>query len=309
MDRKTPLIVITGPTCSGKTGVALRLAGMHPIEVVSADSMQVYRHMDIATAKPTLAEQTGLPHHLIDVVDPDEEFNAGMFSTRASEIIAEVRSRGKIPVVVGGTGLYIKALVYGLSPAPPSSARLRSCLRSMADASGTPNLWRILERLDPKTAKITNENDRVRIIRALEIVFLTGMKPSVINQGHGFSEPLYEAKVLCVMPERERLYGDIDSRVIGMVDSGLIEETKKLLDLGYEPDLRSMQTLAYKHVLEYLASGTGLDRAVSLIQRDTRRYAKRQMTWMKSHHDPGSFHSADEALMIVSGLIGEGIHA
>ncbi|HQH99832.1 MAG TPA: tRNA (adenosine(37)-N6)-dimethylallyltransferase MiaA [Deltaproteobacteria bacterium] len=307
MDRKTPLIVITGPTCSGKTGVALQLARDYPIEVVSADSMQVYRHMDIATAKPSPAELARLPHHLIDVVDPDEEFNAGMFSTRASRVIEEVRSRGKVPVIVGGTGLYIKALVYGLSPAPRGSARLRSCLKSMADKAGSPSLWRMLDRLDRETAKITNENDRVRIIRALEIAFLTGVKPSVIHRGHGFSKPLYEARLVCIMPQRERLYADIDERVIRMVDSGLIEETEKLFAMGYDPDLRSMQTLAYRHVLEFLASRIDLERAISLIQRDTRRYAKRQMTWMRSHHDPGSFCSAGDALKTVSGWLDEGL--
>lgn len=307
MDRKTPLIVITGPTCSGKTGVALRLSDNHPIEVVSADSMQVYRHMDIATAKPSRAERARLPHHLIDVVDPDEEFNAGMFSAQASKIIAEVRSRGKIPVIVGGTGLYIKALVYGLSPAPPGSAGLRSVLRSMADKSGNRHLWTMLDRLDPDTAKITNENDRVRIIRALEIAFVTGKRPSAIHQGHGFSKPLYEARLVCILPERDRLYGDIDSRVVRMIDAGLVGETEKLLAMGYEPGLRSMQTLAYRHVIEFLASRISLDCAISLIQRDTRHYAKRQMTWMRSHNANSSYHSPDEAFRIVSCWTAEGV--
>jgi tRNA dimethylallyltransferase len=286
----------------------MQLAGAYPIEVISADSMQVYRYMDIATAKPSPRERVKLPHHLIDVVDPDEEFNAGMFSAQASKVIAEIRSRAKIPVIVGGTGLYIKALIYGLSPAPPRSLKLRNFFRSIEDKNGGRNLWRILDRLDPETAKITNKNDIVRIIRSLEIIFLTGMKPSIIHQGHGFSKPLYEARLLCIMPERDRLNADINARVIRMIDSGLVTETEKLLEMGYEPGLRSMQTLAYKHMLEFLASRTDLDRAVSLIQRDTRRYAKRQVTWMKSHHEPGSFRSCDEALKLVSGWIDEGLH-
>lgn len=304
MDRKTPLVIITGPTCSGKTGVALSFARSFPIEVVSADSMQVYRHMDIATAKPTLEQQSLLAHHLIDVVDPDEEFNAGMFSSLAAVKIREIVSRGRVPVVVGGTGLYIKALVYGLSPSPPGSPELRGYFRSVLQDRGSAHLRRFLERIDPETAKKINKNDEVRVIRALETAFLTGVKPSVINRGHGFAEPGYDARVFCVVKDRDLLYRDIDERTARMMEAGLVEETEKLLGMGFGPDLRSMQTLAYKHVTGLLESRIDIDTAVANIRRDTRRYAKRQMTWNRSHYPQEVFCSPDEALKALAALLG-----
>jgi tRNA dimethylallyltransferase len=295
VDRTAPLIVITGPTGSGKTGIALDLARRFPIEAVSADSMQVYRHMDIATAKPTAAEQALLPHHLIDIRDPDEEFNAGMFMAMAAEKIGEIRARRRIPVVVGGTGLYIKALIYGLAPVPPRSSRLRDWLRSLAQARGTPHLWEALNRMDPKNAEHIRKNDAVRIARSLEIIFLTGRRASEVLGGHGFSEAWYRARIICVMPGRDLLYRSIDERVHAMVEAGLLEETWRLLELGYDPSLRSMQTLAYKHVLQLLEGRIGLPSCVGRIQRDTRHYAKRQITWMRSHYDQGSFLEPERA--------------
>lgn len=305
MDRKTPLIIITGPTGSGKTGIVLKLARSYPIEIVSADSMQVYRHMDIATAKPSSAEKAMLPHHLIDVVNPDEEFNAEMFSSRASEKITDIMSRKSIPIVVGGTGLYIKALVYGLAPAPPRSAELRDYFRGLIGRKGSLHLWQILERSDPENADKINKNDTLRIVRSLEILFLTGKKPSSVYREHGFAEARYHARTLCLMPEREKLYADIDARVVHMVESGLIDETKKLLDMGFSTHVRSMQTLAYKHIVDYLEEKIGLESAIARIQRDTRNYAKRQVTWMRSNYDQSSFHTVDEALEIIPEWIAE----
>ncbi len=299
MDRKTPLVIITGPTGSGKTAIALKLARSYPIEVISADSMQVYRYMDIATAKPTSDEQSLLTHHLIDIVDPDEEFNAEMFSTQASEKITEILSRKKIPVIVGGTGLYIKALVYGLAPAPPRSAKLRGCLRDLIERKGSVYLWHFLERIDPEIAVKINKNDSLRIVRSMEILFLTGMKPSRVYREHGFANPRYQARTVCVMPDRGKLYEDINARVVSMVETGLIDETKRLLQRGFSPNLRSMQTLAYKHMIDYLEEKIGLEATVGRIQRDTRNYAKRQITWMRSNYGRDFFHTADEALKIV----------
>jgi tRNA dimethylallyltransferase len=303
MDRQTPLIVITGPTCSGKTRLAFMLSRKQDIEVVSADSMQIYHYMDIATAKPTNEERTALPHHLIDVVNPDEPFNAGMFVRMAQEKIAEIRVRKKVPIVVGGTGLYIKALIYGLAPAPPRSEKLRSTLRSLIKRRGIIYLEFMLKRMDPDMASLIRKNDALRIIRALEIIFETGQKPISLFKAHGFHNPLYQAKIACIMPSRDLLYQDIDQRVMGMIQRGLLDETRKLLDMGYSPELQSMQTLAYRHVIMHLKGEISLDEAVRLIRRDTRRFAKRQITWMKARPDHTLFDSIEEAHDSVSAWI------
>ncbi|MBN2297605.1 MAG: tRNA (adenosine(37)-N6)-dimethylallyltransferase MiaA [Deltaproteobacteria bacterium] len=308
MDQKTPLIVITGPTGSGKTAIALDLAGLYPIEVISADSMQIYRYMDIATAKPSKKERSFLPHHLIDIVNPDEDFNAGMFAALAGQKISELLSKGRIPIVIGGTGLYIKSLVYGLIPAPAKSEKLRSYFRRLSKKKGIWLLWHFLARLDPVSAEKIAPNDSSRILRYLEIIFLSGVRPSSLHGRHGFSMPAYNVQTVCIMPERKKLYHSIDSRVYAMMDQGLVEETKGLLERGYTPALRSMQTLAYKHVIGYLNSDLSLDEAVSLIQRDTRHYAKRQITWIRSHNDQGCYYNAEEGRQVISHLIEEISH-
>lgn len=305
MDRQAPLIVITGPTCSGKTTLALAVSQEHGMEVISADSMQVYRFMDIATAKPSREEQAALPHHLIDVVDPDEQFQAGMFVKMAREKIREIRERGKVPVMVGGTGLYIKTLIYGLAPAPVRSDKIRKVLRTLIEKKGIGFLEAMLMRMDPETASRIRKNDAARIIRALEIVFLTGQKPSGIFIRHGFAQPHYDARIACIMPDRDLLYRNIDERVLKMVKTGLLEETRILLDKGYSPELSSMQTLAYKHVIRHLNGEMSLEEAIRLIQRDTRRFAKRQITWMKARPDHVYFDSADNAFRTVTGWLDE----
>ncbi|HHO75775.1 MAG TPA: tRNA (adenosine(37)-N6)-dimethylallyltransferase MiaA [Deltaproteobacteria bacterium] len=305
MDQKTPLIVLTGPTGAGKTAIAIKLALSYPIDVISADSMQVYRYMDIATAKPGRKELSVLPHHLIDIVDPDEDFNAGMFADLAGRQITELRLHGRIPIVVGGTGLYIKSLVYGLIPAPAKSEKLRSYLRTLSREKGMWFLWHFLAMLDPASVQKITPNDSARIFRYLEIIFLSGIRPSGLQGRHGFAEPAYSVHTVCIMPDRQRLYHSIDRRVYDMIDQGLVDETKGLLERGYTPALRSMQTLAYKHVIRYLNSELSLDEAVSLIQRDTRHYAKRQITWIRSHHEQDCYYNAEKAVQVISHLIDE----
>jgi tRNA dimethylallyltransferase len=305
VDRQKGLIAITGPTGSGKTALALELSRQHAIEVISADSMQVYRSMDIATAKPSPEERASLVHHLIDVVYPDQEFQAAMFMHMARDRIAEVKSRGKIPVVVGGTGLYIKALIYGLAPAPARADKVRKALRSIIDRKGIHYLETMLLRLDPDTSSMIRKNDAVRVIRSLEIIFLTGHKTSRIYAGHGFQKPWFNARIACIMPGRDELFRCIDTRTITMMDNGLLDETLRLLDSGYSPELRSMQTLAYKHVIRHLNAEIDLAEAIRLIQRDTRRYAKRQVTWMKSRQDHVFFPSGGQAYDVISGWLTE----
>jgi tRNA dimethylallyltransferase len=300
VDRQTPLIVITGPTCSGKTRLALLLSQKHPVEVVSADSMQVYRYMDIATAKPSIQERAALPHYLIDVKNPDEPFNAGIFVRMAKEKIDDISARKKIPIIVGGTGLYIKALIYGLAPAPARSDKIRRALRSLINTKGISYLESLLKRMDPDTASLIKKNDVSRVIRALEIILETGQKPINLIIAHGFRSPVYQAKIACLMPGRDLLYSGIDRRVLRMMENGLLDETQKLLDMGYSPELQSMQTLAYKHVIRYIIGEISLDEAIRLIQRDTRHFAKRQVTWMKARPDHTFFDSIEEAHDVVS---------
>lgn len=305
MDRPAPLIVITGPTGAGKTDIALKLAEDHPLEVISADSMQVYRHMDIATAKPSPLERRRLPHHLIDIRNPDEDFDAGQFMSAALSAIRDIRGRGRIPLVVGGTGLYIKALLYGLCPAPPRSEALRAYLRTLIARRGAGHLWNILERLDPKSAAILNPQDASRLIRYLEIAFISGMRPSELQAVHGFAQPLFEARTACIMPTRADLYARIDQRVLHMLACGLIAETEHLLNMGYHRQLKPMQTLAYKHICAHLDNAITLDEAVRLIQRDTRRYAKRQITWNRGHYEETCVYTPDDALSVLTGWINQ----
>lgn len=269
--------------------------------------MQIYRHMDIATAKPTVYERSLLAHHLIDIRDPDEEFSAGMFTELARDAISKVLARRRIPVVVGGTGLYIKTLIYGLIPAPPGSPDLRRYLRVLFQQKGDSYLRGMLKRLDPVSAEKIAPNDSVRVLRCLEIIFLTGMKPSSLQSRHAFADPVYDARIACIMPERDELYRAINSRVHTMVDLGLVDETRTLVGMGYDPSLRSMQTLAYKHVIRYLDSDLPLDEAISNIQRDTRHYAKRQITWIKGHYEAGSYYNTiDQAFPVICRWIEQG---
>ena len=303
MDRPAPLIIITGPTGSGKTGLAFSVAHDHPVEVISADSMQVYRYMDIATDKPTHLQRKKLPHHLVDIRNPDESFDAGSFTALARKKIIHIRAKGGIPLVVGGTGLYIKALLYGLCQAPPRSEALRRTLRDISDKKGASHLWSYLRRLDPQLAERVSPHDAARLIRYLEIIFLTGQAPSTLHARHGFERPGLDARIFCLVPERETLYTDIDTRVDAMLERGLVRETERLLSMGYTRDLAPMKALAYKHVVAYLDSEISLDAAVGLIQRDTRHYAKRQLTWNRGQYDPSCFYTLASAFQAIERLL------
>jgi tRNA dimethylallyltransferase len=303
MNETEPIIILTGPTASGKTGVILKLAEKYPIEIISADSMQIYRGMDIATAKPTIKEQGMLPHHLIDIMNPDEEYNAGAFREDALRIAGEIRSRHRIPVVAGGTGLYIKALVYGLSEGPERSEEIRENLRGFIFEHGPQKAWEILNRHDPDIAAKISPTDASRIIRYMEMILLTGRKPSDMHSGHGFKEKKLDARIFCINMERDVLYDRINCRVVDMVGMGLIDETRRLLEAGYSPSLKSMQALGYKHLVAHLRDSLPLDKAISLVQRDTRHYAKRQMTWNRGHYAGDEFCSIEHALDVLGRML------
>ena len=278
-------IIIAGPTASGKTSISVALAQAFDGEIVNADSMQVYRGMDIGTAKPTPEEQNGIPHHLLDVVDPDEEFNAAIYRSRALPVISDVVSRGKTCFVTGGTGLYIKSLAKGLFHCPPTNMELRTALRRECESKGAQALHERLKHLDPESAGKIHPNDKARIIRNLEIADLTGRRPSDLIKEHGFSDTPLNTLTICLDVERQELYKRIDKRSVAMVDEGLAKETEHLLNKGYASDLKPMQSIGYRHMVNYLQGKWSLEEALHIIQRDTRRYAKRQLTWFKGDSD------------------------
>lgn len=279
------IIVICGPTGIGKTRTGIRLAQRYGGEIVGADSMQIYRQMDIGTAKPTPEEQAEVRHHLIDVVDPDAEFDAAHYALLAGETVSDLVRRGIPPVVVGGTGLYIKSLIYGLFELPRVSSEIRKHLRVEAKEKGLGVLHERLRRIDPDTAAVTHPNDAHRIIRGLEIHAATGLPISVLRKAHGFQTPRYRAFTIGLAMEREALCERIDRRVDLMLAEGLLEEVKGLLDRGYTPSLKSMQSIGYRHMADHIRGQTDWTETVRLLKRDTRRYAKRQMTWFRADPD------------------------
>ena len=283
--KKPKVIVIAGPTASGKTGLAVALALSQGGEVINADSMQVYRGMDIGTAKPTLEERRGVCHHLLDVVDPDEDFNAARYRQMALPLAKSICARNVPCFIVGGTGLYIRALLGGLVKLPPSDPMLRERLQLECDRCGAPELYRKLADLDTEGAKSIHPNDRRRIIRALEIIHLTHRKPSDLLKEHRFQNQEFRTLKLSLQVERERLYDRINARTEKMVTEGLIQETELLLAKGYDPHLKSMTAIGYRHITLYLQGKWSLEKATEALKQDTRKYAKRQMTWFKAEQD------------------------
>ncbi|HLE44356.1 MAG TPA: tRNA (adenosine(37)-N6)-dimethylallyltransferase MiaA [Methylomirabilota bacterium] len=275
-----PLVAIVGPTGAGKTALAVALARAWPIEAVSVDSRQVYRRMDIGTGKPTPDERRLLRHHLLDLVEPDEPYDAARFARDAAAAIADIHARGPRPVLVGGTGLYLKALLHGLSPLPPADLELRRRLRADAATEGRAALHRRLEELDPETAARLHPRDLMRVTRALEIALVTG-RPASASRGRGRPATASPYRVLTIglTMARRDLYARLEARVDRMLAEGLLREVEGLLAAGFGPDLPAMQGIGYRHLTPVLTRGASLDEAVSAMKRDTRRYAKRQWTW------------------------------
>ncbi|BDV43013.1 tRNA dimethylallyltransferase [Geotalea uraniireducens] len=278
---RVKLVVIQGPTASGKSELAVRLAEQWNGEIINADSMQVYRGMDIGTAKPSAELRRRVPHHLLDIVDPDYNFSAADFQARATAAIADIHRRGRRAFVVGGTGLYLKALTRGLVDSPRGEGALRQELEERFDREGGELLLRELALADPATAERLHPNDRVRIVRALEVFLLTGRPFSTFHEEHRFAEEPYECLNLGLMVDREVLYRRVEERVEAMLAAGLVNEVRRLLAAGYSPELKALRSIGYKEVCAALAGEYPWEEAVRLIKRDTRRYAKRQLTWFK----------------------------
>ncbi|HEX7534663.1 MAG TPA: tRNA (adenosine(37)-N6)-dimethylallyltransferase MiaA [Syntrophales bacterium] len=277
--KKPRLIVILGTTGVGKTAAAISLACESGGEIISADSMQVYRLLDIGTAKPTREEQSLVKHHLIDVVNPDEQFNAAMFIRLAHGSIGKLNDTGKPIFVVGGTGLYIKALLGGLFEGPDANEDLRKSYRQELRRFGKAYLYEKLKERDEQAAAQIDRNDIPRIIRALEVLELCGLSIVEKQEAHHFGDNLYDFLKIGLTVERAELYRRIDQRTEKMIEDGLVDEVKGLLSIGYHENLRPMQALGYKHIARLVKGSCNIADAIRMIKRDTRHFAKRQMTW------------------------------
>lgn len=289
------VVIVTGPTATGKTSLAVELARQSDGEIVNADSMQVYRWMDVGTAKPTDAERKGIPHHLLDVVAPDEDFDAARYRSLAAAAAEGILARGRRCFVVGGSGLYIRALLGGLLRSPPADPALRAELREACERSGPESLHARLRDLDPEHAARIHPRDRVRIIRALEVIQLTGAPFSSLIREHGFRDKTFDALKICLQMPREALYHRINERAVTMVRNGLIQETEGLLRRGYSPELKPLQSIGYRHAVKILDGTWSLEEGLRRLQTDTRRYAKRQVTWFRSEPDMRGWAPGDRA--------------
>lgn len=280
-----PSVILIGPTAAGKTALSLELAHRFDAEIVSLDSMQVYRHMDIGTAKATAEERQQVPHHLLDLVSPDEEYHAARYVRDAAEACREITARGKLPLLVGGTGLYLKALQEGLFAIPAHDEALRSELRERLARQGRAALFAELAARDPASAARIHANDTHRLLRALEILESTGMTWGEHLSRQKPRPLLARALKIGLRHERPLLYERINLRVRQMVDLGLLAEVEKLTEMGYGSGLKPMQAIGYRHMLHFLASEWSWDETLALLARDTRRYAKRQLTWFSGDKD------------------------
>jgi len=299
---KPKLVIILGPTGVGKSGVAVEAAEKLNGEIINADSQQVYRCMDIGTGKPAPEQRRKVPHHLIDIVDPDEEFNAARFREAALKNAEEIRSRGKKAVLCGGTGLYIKALTQGLFVGPAKDPEIRKRLGQEADERGLGTLYERLRQVDPETLLSVHPNDRQRIIRALEVFELTGKQMSRWQKEHGFKESPFETLKIGLDREREELYAIINRRCEEMVANGLVEEVKGLVAKGYSLDLKPLQSVGYRHMGLCISGAMSLEESLSLMQRDTRHLAKRQLTWFRADKEIRWFHPGRDKSKILEAV-------
>lgn len=279
---KIPVIVIGGPTASGKTQLAIEWALKINGEIISCDSRQIYKYMDIGTAKPTLEERNLIPHHLIDIIYPDEIMSAGEFQKLARACIEDIYRRGKVPLLVGGTGLYIRAVIRDINFPPKVDESIREMIKEKVKKEGLSRVYEELQRIDPVTANKISPNDEIRITRALEVYYATGRPISYYRRGIDVDYPEYNIVYFVLNPPRDLLYKRIEERVDKMIKLGLIEETKYILSLGYSPELPSLQTLGYREIIKYIHGMYSLESAVEEIKKETRRYAKRQLTWFRN---------------------------
>ena len=310
MDRK-PLIILTGPTASGKSDLAVRLARKIGGEIISADSMQVYRGMDIGTAKIHIDEMQGIPHHLIDVKNPDDAFNVVVFQSLAKEAMQKIYANGHIPIVAGGTGFYIQALLRDIDFAENGDdSAYRKELEMLARTKGPDHLHQMLQKADPESAEAIHPNNVKKVIRALEFLQQTGEKISDHNRIQAKQVSPYQFAYFVLTMNREMLYARIDQRVDQMIANGLVEEVKQLTNRGYDRQLVSMQGLGYKEICAYLEGEYTLQEAISQIKLGTRHFAKRQLTWFRREKevvwlDKDTYASEEDLLCFMMQILSE----
>jgi tRNA dimethylallyltransferase len=276
------IAVLCGPTGVGKTSVAIEIASVLNAEIISADSMQVYRYMDIGTAKPSALEQARIPHYMIDIVDPADPFDAQRYADMSLNIILQLAEQGIPVLVVGGTGFYIRALIHGLFESGSSNLEIRNWLTEEAHNKGTAELYHRLRECDPIAASRIHVNDTYRIVRALEIYQTTGQTISSCHQAHQKAPPLFDVIKIGLSRQREVLYERINYRVDLMVEEGLCSEVISLLKRGYTSALKPLQSIGYRHILDFFEGHLNWDDTLKTLKQDTRRYAKRQLTWFNS---------------------------
>jgi tRNA dimethylallyltransferase len=276
----SPLLVVAGPTGSGKSSLSISLAERFDGEIINCDSIQVYRGLDIGSAKISVAERHGIPHHLLDIAHPQENVTAGSYARLAREALDDIRRRGRVPIVVGGTGLYLRALLEGLSPAPQRDEKLRARLRRIAERRPA-HLHHLLKRRDPDAAERIHPNDHQKLIRAVELMALAGQPASATQKAPRNLLKGFRTLKLGLSPDRKLLYEHLNARALQMFAHGLVDETRKLLEQGVSPESKALQSLGYRQAIEVLSGNMSLDDAVRECQTKTRQYAKRQMTWFR----------------------------
>jgi len=287
---KPKIVVILGPTAAGKSALAVNLANQIAGEIVNADSQQVYRFMDIGTGKPSAADRELVRHHLIDVVTPDQEFNAAMFRQLASEAICQIDARKRNAIVCGGTGLYLKALAHGLFEGPVQDPDLRRCLEKEIEESGLTSVYRRLVAIDPTVLSTIHPNDRLRTVRALEVYQLTGKPISQWQKEHRFEERPFETLKIGLTRERAEIYERINQRSDEMIQAGFLDEVKGLAARGYSLDLKPLRSVGYAQMAKVIRGTLTLESAVAAMKQETRRLAKRQMTWFRGDQEIHWFH-------------------
>ena len=296
------LIVLTGPTAVGKTSLSIALAKAVDGEIISADSMQVYKYMNIGTAKITEEEKCGIPHFLIDELEPDEEFNVTIFKNKVMGYIEDIKSRGKVPIIVGGTGFYIQSVIYDINfNEYGDDSNVRKKYEAMAETLGKSELHKKLALVDREYADSVSYNNVKKVVRALTFFEMTGEKLSEHNKRERERSSPFDFAYFVLTMDRKKLYERIDKRVDLMFDMGLVEEVKALMAKGYDKSLVSMQGIGYKEVIDYLSGKMSLEECIDIIKRDTRHFAKRQLTWCKrekvvTYIDKDEFDAEDKCL-------------